>query len=105
MRSCVVPPAQRAPLEPAHERVGDQAEHGVGEQADDDDVGAQEVAGVVDEVAEAGVGVDLLGDDQREPGDAERLAEADERAGQRAGDDDVAEPLAAASAGACAATS
>jgi hypothetical protein len=40
-------------------------------------------------VAEPRVGVDLLGDDEREPGDAEALPEPDQRLGERAGQDHV----------------
>ncbi len=79
---------ERAPLEQPHDPVGEQAEDRVDEQRDEDHVVLVELLALVDDEAEAGVGVDLLGDDEREPRDAERLAQADERLGQRAGQDD-----------------
>lgn len=74
------------------------AEGGVDQKAYDDDVGAEEVAGVVDHVADPGSGVDLLGDNEGEPGYAERVAETGEQAGESAGQDDAADEGEAAEA-------
>ena len=70
----------------ADDGVGAETEQGVDGEADDDDVGLQELAGVVDHVAEAGAGADGLRDDQGQPGDAEALAQPGEGLRQRAGE-------------------
>ena len=75
------------PLEQPGEAVGELAEQRVDQDRQHDDVDQQELARLHRHVAEAGRGRDRLGDDQRQPHDAERIAQADEDRRQRAGQD------------------
>ena len=81
------------PFEQPGEAVGELAEQRVDQDRQHDDVDQQELARLHRHVAEAGRGGDRLGDDQRQPHDAERVAQADEDRRQRAGQDHAAEQL------------
>ncbi len=76
-------------LQRADDEIGAEAEQAVHQQAHHDDIGPHIVARVHDQVADAGGRVNLLGHDQREPGDAERVAQPDQERGQRGRQDDV----------------
>ena len=78
-------PLEGGPFEESDEGVGQEAERAVHEQRDDDDVGAQELAGVHAEVPDAARGVDLLGEHEHQPADREGEAQPGEESGQRAG--------------------
>jgi hypothetical protein len=71
-------------LEEPDEGIGEQAEYAVNEQRDEDHVVLQELRRLADHESEPGVGVDLLGHHQREPGDAQALPQAHQHLRQRA---------------------
>ena len=73
-------------------------EQGVDDEAHHDHVGLQVLLALHDQVADALVGVDGLADHQRQPGDAEAEAQADEEGGQRARQDHLADHAPAADA-------
>ena len=58
------PPRQHDALDAAHRQVDQDPEECVDEDAGDDDVDPLELVGVVEDVADAGPGVDLLGGDE-----------------------------------------
>ena len=78
--------------------VGELAEQRVDDERQDHDVGHHEFARRVGHVADARRCGHGFGDDQRQPHDAEREAQADEDRGQRAGEDHLAEQRPAAHA-------
>ena len=71
-----------------------EAEHGVDDEADDDDVGLAVAGRERDHVADPARGVDDLDHDQREQRRGHREAQAEQEAGHRAGQHDVADELA-----------
>ena len=75
----------------AGQHVGELAEQRVDDDAQQHDVGLQELARVHGHVADAGRGRDRLGDDQGQPHDAQRVAQADQDRGQGARQDHPAE--------------
>src|SRR5664279_2283426 len=91
-------PGQRAPADLANEEVEREADEADRDHADDDDVGAQQGARVVDQKAEAGVGADELGRDQRHPADPEADADAGDDLRQGGEHNDAAQHRAFAAA-------
>lgn len=103
-RSSCVQPSVRAPQRtgapPTLRRQSQRAlgVEGEAERADDDDerheLGVGEaIAGVEDDVAEAGADAEHLGGDEHDPAGADGEAHAGEHVGQDAGDDQAAEQL------------
>src|SRR4051794_27789161 len=81
------PPDEQPPFEETDEVVGDETQEGIDHEAEHDDVGPVPRLGLVDQVAESTLGVDLLGHDDDQPAPDDREPQSDEEAGQRAGDD------------------
>ena len=91
-----------SPLHDPQAQVGGEAEQRVDQQAEEHDVGLAEVAGLHHQEPDAGLGVDLLADDEAQPGRADGQAQPEEERGQRAGEDHVPQPGGGAEpAGAC----
>ncbi|EGY00493.1 hypothetical protein AZA_85030 [Nitrospirillum viridazoti Y2] len=82
-------PVQRPALQPARRDVGQLAQQGVDDDAQQHHVGLQELPRVHGHVADAGGGGDGLRHDQGQPHDAQGIAQAHQDGGQGARQDDA----------------
>lgn len=82
-------PRQHPPFDQTDRAVGDRAEDAVDDETDEDHIALAVVLGLEHHVAESAGGVDLLQDDQAEPGARDAEPESHEESGQRAGEDDL----------------
>src|SRR5260221_1977887 len=100
-RSCTGKPSapgEQSSLEHTHEVVGNETQEGIDHETEDDDVGPVPRLGLVDQVAESALRVDLLGHDDDQPAPDDREPQSDEEAGKRAGNDDAPDQAGAAQA-------